>query len=92
MPCHCGVRGFVIRAESGKSVCDRYGGLQKMAAQRAVKAGRNITSGRELADAVTTNGGIANLITVLASKMETYCSAMLLNKIFFRPHSYSECE
>ncbi len=28
--------------ESGKSVCDRYGGLQKMAAKEVVRAGFNI--------------------------------------------------
>ena len=54
--------------ESGKSVCDRYGGLQKMAAKEVVRAGFNIRSDKELAFAVTGNDGVANCITVLATK------------------------
>jgi hypothetical protein len=55
------------KAEAGKSICDRYGGVQKRFALKSVSSGYNITCGYELAGAITRNGGIANVTTLLGT-------------------------
>lgn len=52
--------------EDGKSQPDRYGGLQKRHAMRIVDAVVNIVNGTDLVTAIVSNGGIANVISVLA--------------------------
>ena len=58
------------KIESGKCVAERYGGIQKRHALKSVHSGRDITSGKDLADALASNGGIANVSVVLAEKCE----------------------
>ena len=55
-------------SQNGKCIADRYGGLQKRHALKSPESGYDILSGEDLAKAITRNGGVANVTTVLGRK------------------------
>ena len=51
-----------------RGFADRYASIQKRKAMRLVATGIRVTSGEDLANAMTLDGGISNVRTILARK------------------------